>query len=313
MTIRNTFAPMSIPGFIFMISLAAEAATINVACPGQTIQAAVDSGAPGDIISVSGSCSENVLIRNEKQRLTLINNGAATISGPNNSSPTVNVRGKGIQIQGFTITGGRDGVEVNRGSNAIITGNTITGTGRHGVLVDQLSFAVIIGNTIQNNLNGSGIVVSENSIARVGFNLDSDVAATPNTIQGNGKGGIVVSRTSSARIVGNNILSNTGGIDVGHGIQVIRLSQADIADNTINSNSGSAVYTAQNGGVNLGEDNPSTFFDDPNQTTSNNTGNGVRCDLGAYANGHLGSTNQLNGTAGQLNINASCPGTLATP
>ncbi len=172
---------------------------------------------------------------------------------------------------------------------------------------------MITGNTIQNNVNGSGIVVSENSIARIGFNDDSDVAASPNTIQGNGRGGVVVSRTSSARIVGNNILSNTGGIDVGHGIQVVRLSQADIASNTINSNAGSAVFTSQNGGVNLGEDSPSSFFDQPNITNSNNTGNGVRCDLGAYANGHLGSSNPLNGTAGQLNINANCPNGLVTP
>ena len=312
MTIRQIIRPISILGFVFATSVAAEAATINVACPGQTIQAAVDSAAPGDIVAVTGACSENVLIRNDKLRIALTGSGA-TISGPNASTPTLNIRGKGIVVSGFTITGGLDGVQIDRGSNATIQNSTVQGAGRHGILIDQLSFAIITGNTIQNNLNGSGIVVSENSIARIGFNTDSDSSASPNTIQGNGKGGIVVSRTSSARIVGNNILSNAGGIDVGHGIQVIRQSQADIADNTINSNSGSAVYTAQNGGVNLGEDNPSTFFDDPNQTTSNNTGNGVRCDLGAYANGHLGSTNQLNGTAGQLNINASCPGTLATP
>jgi hypothetical protein len=297
---------------LLVIGASSEAATINVACPGQTVQAAVDSAAAGDTVAVTGVCNENVLIRNEKQRIALSGSGA-TISGPNAASPTLNIRGKGIVVSGFTITGGRDGVHINRGSNATIQSSTIQGTGRHGILVDQLGFAIITGNTIQNNLSGSGIVVSENSIARIGFNSDSDASASPNTIQGNGRGGIVVSRTSSARIVGNNVLSNTGGIDAGHGIQVVRLSQADIASNTINSNAGSAVYTAQNGGVNLGEDSPSSFFDQPNLTTSNNTGNGVRCDLGAYAQGHLGNSNQLNGTAGQLNINGSCPGTLGTP
>jgi hypothetical protein len=298
---------------VLVTYVATEAATINVACPGQTVQAAVDSGAAGDIISISGTCNENVLIRNEKQRLTLQNNGAATINGTNAAQPTLNIRGKGILVSGLTITGGRDGIHVNRGSNAVIQNSTISGAARHGVLVDQLSFAVLTSNTIQNNVNGSGIVVSENSIARIGFNADSDGAASANTIQGNGRGGIVVSRTSSARIVGNNILSNTGGIDVGHGIQVVRLSQADVASNTINSNTGSAVFTSQNGGVNLGEDNPTTFFDQPNITNSNNTGHGVRCNLGAYANGHLGNTNPLNGTAGSTSIDASCPGALVTP
>lgn len=290
-----------------------EGATINVACPGQTIQAAVDAALPGDTVAVTGVCSENVLVRNEKQRFTISGGGSASVNGTNANSPTFNIRGKGIVLQGFTITGGRDAVHVNRGSNAVVQNNTISGAGRHGVLIDQLAFGVISGNTIQNNVNGSGIVVSENSIARIGFNNDSDVAASPNTIQGNGKGGIVVSRTSSARIVGNNILSNTGGIDVGHGVQVVRLSQADIAKNTINSNAGSGVFVSQNGGVNLGEDNPSSFFDDPNTTTSNNAGFGVRCNLGAYANGHLGSTNPLNGTAGSTSIDASCPGSLVTP
>jgi hypothetical protein len=291
----------------------AESATINVACPGQTVQAAVDSASAGDTIAVTGACSENVLIRNEKQRLTIQGSGGASITGPSAASPTLNIRGKGILVSALTISGGRDAIHVNRGSNAVIQNSTIQSAGRHGVLVDQLSFAVLTGNSIINNVNGSGVVVSENSIARIGFNSDSDVAASPNTIQGNGKGGVVVSRTSSARIVGNSILSNTGGIDVGHGVQVIRLSQADIASNTINSNAGSAVYTAQNGGVNLGEDSPSSFFDQPNTTTSNNTGNGVRCDLGAYANGHLGNTNPLNGTAGAQNIASSCPGSLVTP
>ena len=99
------------------------AATINVACPGASLQAAVDSGQPGDIIEVTGTCSENVLVRNEKQRLTLDGGGTATINGPSSSSPTLNVRGKGILIQGFTITGGSDGVDVNRGSNAVINNN----------------------------------------------------------------------------------------------------------------------------------------------------------------------------------------------
>lgn len=291
----------------------AGAATINVACPGQTIQAAVDSAVAGDTIAVTGACSENVLIRNEKQRLTIQGSGGASITGPNAASPTLNVRGKGILISALTISGGRDAIHINRGSNAVIQNSIIQNAGRHGVLVDQLSFAVLTGNTIQNNASGSGLVVSENSIARVGFNADSDVAASPNVITGNGKGGVVVSRTSSARIVGNTINSNTGGINVGHGVQVVRLSQADLASNTINLNQGSGVYAAQNGGVNLGEDNPVNFFDNPNTTTANNTGNGVRCELGAYVNGHRGASNPLNGTAGQESIDVTCPGSLVTP
>lgn len=92
-----------------------------------------------------------------------------------------------------------------------------------------------------------------------------------------------------------------------------RLSQADIASNAINGNTSSAVLVSQNSGVNLGEDTPVEFFDQSNTTTSINAVNGVKCDLGAYIAGHLGSPNQLNGTASQLNISASCPGAIVTP
>ena len=310
----STFKPLG--SSILMISVLvltapeARGATISVSCPGQTVQAAVDSASAGDIIAVSGTCSENVLIRNEKQRITLSGSGT-TISGPSSSSPTLNVRGKGIAIQGFVITGGRDGVHVNRGSNAVITGNTIQGTGRHGILVDQLGFAVITSNIIQNNLNGSGIVVSENSVARIGFNLDTDGAASGNTIQGNGGPGIVLSRTSSARIAGNLVAANTGG----DGIQITRLSQADLAQNNVSNNSGSGVFVTQNSGVNLPDVLPTgSFFDDPNTTTVLNSVNGIKCTLGGFVNGHTGSVGtQINGAAGPANIDGSCPSSLNTP
>ena len=304
----------AIRSLIFAICLVgwaiADAATINVACPVQTLQAAVDSAVAGDTIVVTGACSENVLIRNEKQRLLISGNGAS-ISGSNPSTPTLNVRGKGITIQGFIITGGRDGINVNRGSNAVIQNNIIQGTGRHGVLVDQLSFGVIISNTIQNNVNGSGIVVSESSVARIGFNLDTDGAPAGNLIQGNGGQGIVLSRTSSARIVGNSVVANTGG----DGIQVIRLSQADLARNNVINNTGHGVFVTQNSGVNLPDVPPTgSFFDDTNTSTGMNNGNGIRCTFGGFVSGHTGGPgSQLNGVAGATNIDASCPNNLITP
>ena len=286
-----------------------EAVTVDITCPGQTIQAAVDNGAAGDTISVTGNCNENVLVRNDKQRIFIIGSDGATISGPSATAPTLDVRGKAILIQGFAITGGLRGIHVNRAANAVITNNLIQNTGGQGILIDQLAFAVITGNTIQNNAS-HGIQVSENSTARIGFNSETDAAAAPNIIQNNSGRGVWVARTSSARVVGNFISGNSNG---GDGIQVSRLSQADIASNEINSNAGNGVFVTQNSGVNLGEDNPMAFFDQPNTTTVNNALNGIRCNIGAYVNGHLGNSNQLNGSGGQLNIDASCPGTLATP
>ena len=77
----------------------------------------------------------------------------------------------------------------------------------------QTSQARIINSTIQGNARG--IVVSESSSARIGFLSGSDTVAQGNDIVDNARDGIFVSRSSSARIVGNNI-SNNGddGIDV---------------------------------------------------------------------------------------------------
>jgi len=203
------------------LPFAAGAAAINIACPGQTLQSGIDIGTPGDIINVTGTCSENVLIRNEKQRITIDGGGSAAVVAPNSALPAFNVRGKGILIQGLTISGGNTAVHVNRGSNAFINNNQIPSTGTHGVIVDQFSFAVITNNVIgppsppgSPTIPGFGILISDSSSARIGFNGETDPAA-PNTIQFNGAGGIAVALSSTARIAHNLIFANQGnGVSV---------------------------------------------------------------------------------------------------
>jgi len=290
-------------GLLGLVSVA-HAGTINVACPVDSLQAAIEIAQPGDFVMVTGTCNENLLVRNEKQRIAIQANGTATLNGPSSTEPTLNVRGKGIVIQGFTITGGSRGVQLNRNSNGVITENTIQSTGGDGVIVDELAFAVIKNNVIQNN-PGNGILVSENAVARIGFELPEDTAASPNTISNNGGRGIMVLRSSSARIIGNTINSNTSD-----GIFIARNAQAVIASNTINANGGSAVYVSDNASVVMGEPAPTNFFQQPNTTTSNNAGFGIQCDQGGSVRAVLGSPNPVNGNGGQTNLASSCPITL---
>lgn len=275
------------------------AATIPVSCPSGSLQSAIDGATAGDVILVSGTCNENILVRNEKQRLTIDGLGSATINGTNINSPAVNIRGKGILLQGFTIKGGLDGVNVNRGSNAVINNNLIQNTNGSGIIVQDLSFAVITNNIITNN-PGDGIVITETGTARIGFNGDGDSVPSSNTIQGNLGRGITVGNRSSARILGNAINSNTLG-----GIAILRDSNAEVSGNGINGNLGHGILVSENSVLRLVESPEGGIFVTANSTAAGtlNQGFGISCQTGSVIEGVIGT---INGTSGVSQLLAGC-------
>jgi parallel beta-helix repeat protein len=303
-----TQLPGATPSPLGLAASTPRGVTRTVTCPGQSLQAEIDAANPGDVINVTGTCNESITFLHEKQRITIDGGNVATINGPSSSNNTVMVRGaNGIVIQNFTITGGARGIQLWRGASATINHNTIQYTGGQGIVVGSSSHGVIKNNTIQNNPS-HGIVVEENSQVRIGFDSSGDSTPSPNTIQYNTGRGIAVWKGSTAWIVGNTIVSN--GSD---GIGVFRLSEATISSNTINANAGSGIYVGHNSGIHLGEDGATTFMGYPNSTTSNNTEYGIRCYLGGYVRGHLGSSNQINGNTAQLSMAGNCPYDLMTP
>ena len=278
---------------------AASNAARQLTCGGQrTINDALRRLRPGDTLFVSGTCNENAVIPEELENVTLDGQGTATITGPDASSATINIRGNGITIRNFaSITGGETGILVTRGGTAMIDSNAIQNTGTNGVVVTLTSSARIINNTIQGN-PATGIVINESSSARIGFLLPDDTVASPNVIQNNGENGIVVARSSNARVVGNTIRGNGE-----HGILVNRVSHGDVSSNTIDSNGGDGVFVFRNSGVNLGEDTGSGIFDSPNTTNVNNRGFGIRCAINSYGDGRVGT---LNGASGAASFAANC-------
>jgi parallel beta-helix repeat protein len=302
---------------LLLACTAAQAATITVVCPAETIQAAVDGAQPGDTINVSGTCTENVLIRNEKARITLDGQNLTTLVG-GSSANTLTVRGKGILVKRFIVSGGAIGIHVNRGSSAVIDGNEISMAAKQGILVNEMSTAVITNNNIHDNQT-HGIEISQSATARIGYSSVNDTAASPNLIQNNVRRGIQVIGGSSAAITGNTISGN--GSD---GIGIFRLSVASVSSNVVDNNgassAGNGIHISQNSSIQLGEDNPSGFLDQPNTTMVNNNQYGIRCTLGAVVYGHLGSANQLNGAVSQLGggttantLSGNCPSSLLTP
>jgi parallel beta-helix repeat protein len=270
---------------------------VSVSCPNVSLQQALEGAASGDTLSVTGTCNENVLVRNDKVRVFLDGGGTAVINGSDPSRPAIDVRGKAVSIQRLTITGGSDGIVVQRGANAVINNNMIDGTGGPGVVVNQQAFAVLTNNTIQHNA-AEGVHVSEGSAAHIGFNSGIETTASSNTIQFNGASGITIAGSSSARVVGN-MIHNNGG----NGVTVDSASQADLANNTIESNERDGVSVGQNAVVNLGENSGASIFDLPNSTGSNNGGVGLACALGGVVEGRRGS---LNGVSGTSDIGSDC-------
>jgi len=266
-----------------------------------SLQQAINNSFPGGAtILVMGTCNENnIFIGGNRANLTLDGqpNPAvprATIfsqTPPGTPLPNinlaVNVNGaSNVRIRNFIITGDgtSDGVNIVDGANVRLQNNIIENAFREGVFVRAAS-ARIFDNTIQNN-GGDGIVVTESSAARIGFSSTDDGIVRPNTIQGNPGNGIVVLRSSTARIIGNTVSGNGS-----HGINVLKASQADIASNEISANGGDGINVRENSGVNLGSAVGAVppIFTQPNTTTELNAGFGIRCSIGAYANGQLGT------------------------
>jgi nitrous oxidase accessory protein len=295
----------------------AGAATINVVCGSTTtaLQNAINSANPGDTVSLTGTCNENVLVRNDKVRVFIDGNSAAIVNGAA-SGNTFDIRGKAISVQNLMITGGNNAVHVQRGASAVIHNNIIQNAGNRGILVSDLAFAVITANEIKNNL-GDGILVLNSSTAHIGFNNTSD-PAQGNNIHDNVGRGIHIAEGSSARIYGNTISNNAAD-----GILVGRLSQANLSSNTINSNANNGVNVTDNSYVQLGEDNPVDYTGQPNRTTINNANNGITCTGGGNIRGHLGpgtpGSQQLNGAVSQFGggstpntFDGSCPNAAST-
>jgi parallel beta-helix repeat protein len=255
---------------------------------------------------VSGICNENVLIREEVERITIDGQGTATINGPDTTRAAVQIRGRNINLTGFTIIGGGDGINIARSGSATIVACTVQDTGRNGIIVNQNGTLRLTNSTIQNNPS-IGISVLQNSTARIGFLTFEGVETVPggvgpNVIQNNGASGIRVADSSDADIVDNTISGNEE-----HGIFVDTVSHALIASNIINASGQDGVRVGRNSGVNLGRANTQgvcgpALDDAPNATTTSNAGFGIGAFINSYVDGCL---NTLNGVSGQKNISSA--------
>jgi len=279
-------------------ALLANAATVAVDCDaGNTVMAALGNVRPGDTVLVSGTCNEQVSFAPEMVRITLDGQKKTTIQHPGKGAPsphTVFIRGKDITIKGITVIGGLDGIHLAGPASAELDGNVVVKAARAGIHIDKGSVVRVLNTTVQQS-GAMGIDITGASYAYIGVRIPRLPALSPNTIRNNGGAGINIERSSSAWIVGNTISNNKGS-----GIVVHRNAQADVMANVINANGGDAITASFNAGVNLKSEPRS---DGPNQTAQTNGGAGIKCMVGGYVDGPLGT---LAGTRGAKAIASGC-------
>jgi parallel beta-helix repeat protein len=283
----------------------ANSATLNIDCDaGNTIASVYATIKPGDTVLVSGLCKEQVNIPPEVTRVTFDGQKKTTIQHPGGQQASPHAfynRGKEVTIKNFTVTGGQDGIHLSGPASAMIDGNIVTKNSGRGIHIDKGSIARILNTTVEQS-GGIGIDVTGASYAYIGVFIPRVPALAPNTIRNNGGPGINIERTSGAWIVGNTISGNKDS-----GITVHRNAQADVIANTINGNGGDAITVTYNSGVNFDSE---PRKDGPNKTTQNNAGAGIRCAIGGYVDGPLGT---LAGAKGAKDIDKSCVDRTAAP
>ena len=177
---------------------------------GQDLNAAVASLSPGDTLTFTGMCSQNVLIA--VSGITLSGQGGAVISSPKPANDTLTIAGaQRVTLQNFTVQNGNSGIHATGGAGITLGNIVAQKNAQTGILVEGSSSAYISGGTSQNNgfdgmdvENTSSVIFNGNFLAEnnavFGINLGATSSATVNagTVSANQNAlGIQVSISSS--------------------------------------------------------------------------------------------------------------------
>lgn len=269
---------------------------------GGSIMRALDKLVPGDTLFIIGICAENVEITDRFHNIIFDGGGTAAINAPDATVDALRIYGDQITVKGLTISGGRDGINLRGAMGAVIEGNILENNAAAGLNIHRISWATVKDNVIR--FNGTfGIMVYENSNARIGFTENAQPTPNPNLIESNGNFGIFISRSSQADVAGNTIRQNGS-----NGIQIDRNSQAEVGSNDISQNTGNAVNVVFGSGVNLGSGTTGRWQIRANASSVANTRFALGCTNGGYAAGSLGG---LVGTLGpKSTVNVGCIDTV---
>jgi len=242
--------------FLILTAFASVSAAKTIYVPDDyaRIQWAVDSASIGDTIIVRDrTYYENVVVN---KKLTIKSeNGSAYCIVDGGSSTVFTLEADGIRIEGFSITGGSDGIYISSNNN-IISNNTISSNNDCGICLTDSN----------NNIISNNLISSNNNHGIYSYFYESNNNSIFNNIISNNNLGIHLEGNNN--IISNNIISSNNGCGISLGGD-----NNSISNNTISSNS----Y-----GIGLGGNNNSIF----NNTISSNSyyGIGVGISLGGDNN-----------------------------
>ena len=281
---------------IAMFPVVAHAGTLYVNCGGhkglKQIQQAVNllqqtETSGSNTIIVSGGCKENITIQSMDNLTLTAQSGASITDNSNGTLDVIDViDSRRVSINGFTISGGANGVVCSDASLCRFRGNTVQGSANYGVIVSE-SQATLNGDTLQSH-GGRGLSVIGHSTAD----------ATGIRVQGNGDG--IVLNSGAYVVIGNSTIQNNQRF----GILAANHSTVRCLPCTITNNS--------NDGVRLQKESEGHFDFGGNAITGNGGAGVTLLDLsfasfdpGDVVTGNLGGTDvvckpQFSATRGAL-------------
>ena len=279
--------------------------TVNCNAPGQSITNALKRYVPGNglLINFSGTCNENIDVLRDD--ITIHGTTpTATINGPNNADSVIQIDGaKRIRLESFLVTGGRDGVNGNRGSSFTMVGVNVQGSPRFGVIAANNSQGSV-DNALIKGAGSTGLIAANSAVLFI----------TNATVE-DGQTGIQANRGSHIRIGQDQLGSATLGPVIvrnnrGSGINIDSSAAAIIVSTTVESNQGSGINITRSAhaDIGIGSFNVIGAVTVRNNNSTSGTSNGIFVDggsinlVGTTISGHAFGLQMVNGANGRVGI-----------
>src|SRR5262245_56064332 len=181
------------------------------------------------VITVKGTCTENLVITANDVSISTAPNSTATFVPAVPNQATITLDGAlrvvidGVVPGGLTVQGGAFGVSADRGSTLTLKNCVVTGGTRGGVIAAYGSTATVdacdgsgntgsgviaantaslaITNSTVNNNTGNGILAIRGAYVRVGQDREGTTTSKPVTVSGNTGTGVSITEDASGNVV----------------------------------------------------------------------------------------------------------------